>query len=321
MEVNKILNKYIKLVSIIVTYNGSFYIESCIESLMNSNLSTDIIVIDNNSTDETVNIIESKYTNIKLIKSNINVGFGKANNIGLSLVLDSDADYVFLLNQDARVEFKTLSRLVLQHMENTDFGVLSPIHLDGSGKLLDIPFLSYLISSKIGGIELISENLIGKNSNLLYPIDFVNASAWLISRNCLNLVGGFDPLFIHYAEDNNYLDRVHYHGLKVGIVSNSRMYHDRKNRNDTNWENPFHHNFNSFKRTLLLNSLNPFNPVDIHDVLKHLRRRLLKSIFTFNLQSILFEIDMLNWFLKKNNSIKKHLQLSKIKGTTFLEKR
>jgi GT2 family glycosyltransferase len=71
----------------------------------------------------------------------------------------------------------------------------------------------------------------------IYEIEFVNAAAWLISAECIRTVGFFEPLFFLYGEDNNYLQRVTYHGLKIGIAPQSRIYHDRETRagkmNDT----------------------------------------------------------------------------------------
>src|SRR5690606_31512456 len=59
---------------------------------------------------------------------------------------------------------------------------------------------------------------------------FVNAAGWLLSRNILENIGGFDPIFFHYGEDDNYCQRAQYHGFKIGIVPNAFLLHDREDR-------------------------------------------------------------------------------------------
>jgi N-acetylglucosaminyl-diphospho-decaprenol L-rhamnosyltransferase len=98
----------VKVVVIIVTYNGAGWIEKCLNSLRNSSLNTDVIVIDNASTDETVSLIENLYPEVELVKRANNLGFGQANNIGLRMALDQNADFVFLLNQDAWIDQDTI---------------------------------------------------------------------------------------------------------------------------------------------------------------------------------------------------------------------
>ena len=75
--------------------------------------------------------------------------------------------------------------------------------------------------------NFLSDLCLNKVSDI-YETKFVNAAAWMISRKCLEMIGGFDPLFFHYGEDYNYCQRVQYHGLKVGIVPSSSIYHNRE---------------------------------------------------------------------------------------------
>ncbi|MDE7397344.1 MAG: glycosyltransferase, partial [Muribaculum sp.] len=93
-----------KILSIIVTYNGMRWIDRCIKSVLDSSISTDIYVIDNFSTDNTVEHIKKMYHRVMVYETNENLGFGKANNIGLKYALDNSYDYVYLLNQDAWIE-------------------------------------------------------------------------------------------------------------------------------------------------------------------------------------------------------------------------
>ena len=65
----------------------------------------------------------------------------------------------------------------------------------------------------------------------LYLFKYVNCAAWLVSKECIRKVGGFDPLFFHYGEDENYCQRVHYHGYKIGVSTIAKIRHDRDERN------------------------------------------------------------------------------------------
>lgn len=87
--------------------------------------------------------------NIKLIESNENLGFGRANNLGISLALKSKSDFIFLLNQDTVIGNDTIEKLLEVSIKNPEFGILSPIHSDGKGDLLDMSFYIILIDKEI----------------------------------------------------------------------------------------------------------------------------------------------------------------------------
>ncbi|SNB00286.1 Glycosyl transferase, group 2 family protein [Flavobacterium psychrophilum] len=208
------LNK--KIFVIIVTYNGSKWIEKCINSLLRSIYPINILVVDNCSTDDSVELLK-QFSEIHLIQSKENLGFGKANNIGIDYALNNKADYVFLLNQDTWVFDDTISNLVVMAQNNPSFGIVSPMHFSGDEKTLDKGFVTYYNRN-------IEENA-GKNIAI---VPFVNAAAWLVSSACLQKVGGFESLFGHYGEDRNYCDRVLYHQFQIVIAKNAKICHDRK---------------------------------------------------------------------------------------------
>ncbi len=219
-----------KIFVIIVTYNGMKWIEESIQSLLSSALKVAIIIVDNNSADGTVSFIKEKYNeDVFLIESKENLGFGKGNNIGISYALKNDAEYVFLLNQDAFVENDTLEKLVKVANNNPEFGIISPIHLNSEGTALERYFSTFmnLNNSPFFYSDFILKNKISE----IYETKFVNAAAWLIPRKILSQIGGFDPIFWHYGEDDNYCQRIKYHKYKIGVVPNAFMRHDCSNRN------------------------------------------------------------------------------------------
>lgn len=214
-----------KIFVIIVTYNGMKWIDKCLHSLTKSTIPLIPIIIDNNSTDETVEYIYSHFPEIHLINTGENLGFGKANNVGIKYALEHNADGVFLLNQDAYIFPDTIEKL-LPFMDS--YGIVSPIHLDGGGTRLDRGFINTLRMSP-NMLPLLIEDLLlnRKCQSRIYEVPFINAAAWLLSKETLNKIGGFDPIFFHYGEDENYCHRILFHQMKVGFVSSSFVCHDR----------------------------------------------------------------------------------------------
>lgn len=209
-----------KLFVIIVTYKGHQWYERCFTSLRNSEYPLQTIVIDNASNDGTVEYIREHFPEIDLIESKENLGFGRANNIGMRYALDHGCDYVFLLNQDAWVEPSTMSELVRIADKYPEYGIISPMHM-----AKDMIHLNISLDDNNNNYELLSDLYCGIKKEI-YPIRYVNAAAWLMSRSTLELIGGFTPLFIHYGEDDDYLNRMNYHHKKIGICPYVHIVHD-----------------------------------------------------------------------------------------------
>ena len=184
-----------------------------------------VVIIDNASTDTTISYIKTNYPKFKLFEETINLGFGQANNKGISYALSQNATAVFLLNQDAYLESDTISKLEEHSTAEPTFGILSPVHYNGDGKTLDGNFSSYMAYNHA---PTFYRDALMQEIQPIYEVAFVNAAAWYLPIKTLMIVGGFDPMFFHYGEDDNYVQRVSYHNLKLGVVSTSRIYHDRE---------------------------------------------------------------------------------------------
>ena len=198
----------------IVTYNGAHWIDKNIPSLLDSAYPVNIIVVDNKSTDNTLKLLK-KYPEIDVIKSETNLGFGKANNIGMQRALSLGADHLFLLNQDAWIFKDTISVLVAKMQKYPKVGLLSPLHFSANAIDLDQSFATYY-GRKTEELD---------SSTVVVP--FVNAAAWMLSKECVEKVGFFEPLFGHYGEDRNYCDRIAYHKFLIAVDGNARIVHDR----------------------------------------------------------------------------------------------
>ena len=219
-----------KLLVVIITYNAMKWAERCFHSLQTSTLVPDVFVVDNGSTDGTQAFIKKHFPFVIFRQSETNLGFGKANNIGLQYAHDNNYDYVYLLNQDAWVMSDTFEKLVDTSKKHPEYGILSPMQLEGNCKRLDMVF--GLVCSRQYNYDFLND-LFFNGIKDVYPVEDVMAAHWLITRKCLEKVGGFSPTFKHYGEDNNYNDRVHFIKMKVGIVPNTSAVHDRSNRKIT----------------------------------------------------------------------------------------
>ncbi len=204
------------------------WIDGCLKSVKASEYPSRIHIIDNGSKDGTIAFIKEHHPDVELTESPRNLGFGQANNIGMKKALEEGVDYVFLLNQDAFVEPGTIGALIGVHAKEPALGIISPLHLNGKGTGLDANFLEYFLRSSL--TEWAEGVLLNKETPTLVRTDFVNAAAWLVTAECLREVGGFDPIFFHYGEDDNYTQRVRYKELGIAVLTNARIRHDRESR-------------------------------------------------------------------------------------------
>lgn len=218
-----------KIVVIIVTYKGHLWYERCFTSLRQSDSPVHTLVIDNASNDGTVEYIRAHFPEIHLIESKENLGFGRANNMGMRYALDNGADYVFLLNQDAWVEPNTIGDLVRIAEKYPEYGILGPVQVNKERTKVLNGVIQFLVNPDNVNHKLFSDLLLG-NIEEVYPVAEINAAAWLLPRKTLEIVGGFDPIFLHYGEDWNYLSRVLYHNMKVGLVPHVPVVHDCEDR-------------------------------------------------------------------------------------------
>lgn len=207
-----------KVLSIIVSYNIRPWVDSCIGSLVASELHTDILVIDNNSSDDGIKALESLYPQVRIIKNSENLGFGKANNLGMRIAIDEGYDAVLLLNQDASLNPSALRLLAETAEKHQDYAIVSPVHTTKNETIIEKGFSQYT------GIKTTSNLPADKE---IIEVNFINAAIWYIRTPILKTIGFFDPIFYHYGEDKDYANRVHYHKLKIGYVPRARGCHYR----------------------------------------------------------------------------------------------
>lgn len=249
----------------------------CFSSLRKSSIPVHTIVVDNGSTDGTQDYVKTHFPEVDFIQSEQNLGFGKANNIGIERAYQQGADFFYLMNQDAWIfenSFEEMLKVYQSYPNKEEIGIISPMHLDGSEQKLDI-FIDKYISQNFEN-RMISDiycNLMKDN----YEISFINAAHWLIPRKTIEEIGGFNPYFFHYGEDNEYVNRIHYHQKKIILATQSKVVHDGKQSlNKVNYQL-------FLDSSIEINIMNPSDPSAYSREIKSLQQSIVKNILTRNL--------------------------------------
>lgn len=262
---------------IIVTYNAMKWAERCFNSLRESSVPVKCIVIDNGSTDGTQEYIKSHFPEVDFTQSESNLGFGKANNIGIEKAYKNGADFFYLMNQDAWLYQDSMEKMLevySNHPNRDEIGIISPIHIDGSEHYLDI-FLDQYIAKNYE-TRMISD-LYFQTLKPYYEIHFVNAAHWLLPKKTIETVGGFNPYFFHYGEDDEYTNRIHFHQKKVLLVPGSKVVHDGV-------QSIHKIDLNKYEDLRIeTNIMNPDLPNALQQEKKYLKKSMAKNLVTGNI--------------------------------------
>ncbi|KUJ51517.1 glycosyltransferase family 2 protein [Chryseobacterium sp. JAH] len=298
---------------IIVTYNAMKWAEKCFTSLRQSSILLKCIVVDNGSTDGTQEYIRKNFSEVELIISEDNLGFGKANNIGIARAYQQGADFFYLMNQDAWLfpdSIKKLLEIYGKYENRDEIGIISPMHLDGSEKHLDI-FLDKYIAINFEKTRLISD-LYLQTQKPYYEISFINAAHWLLPKSTIETVGGFNPYFFHYGEDTEYVNRMKFHQKKILLVPGSKVVHDGK-------QNLAKIDYTKYEDlTIETNILDPNLKNALQLEKKSLRQSMLKNIFTANGRNLRNLQAKYRKIVKDEKSLTEIADQVKHKGPTFL---
>lgn len=210
--------------TVIVTFNGASWIGLALDSLGGSDASTQIIVVDNKSTDNTLEIIKREYPQVVLLPQSSNTGFGIGNNIGISYALAQGARFIFLLNQDAYVTSSAVRELTFFMEGHPEYAIATPLHCSPDFSSVD-PTTQAVYLQKCAP-NYISDACLG-NIKPYYPIFGINAAAWFVRADAFRGAGGFDPIYFMYGEDDDLMERFNYLGYKFVLVPEVRIVHLR----------------------------------------------------------------------------------------------
>ena len=220
---------------IIVNYNAFSLLDQCLNSLITytTGISYEIIVIDNNSDEGEVESITKKYKDVILIKSESNVGFAKANNIGIK---QSRGKYLLLLNNDTFIVENSI-KTIYEFSESKDdilFVGCKLLNSDGSQQISVVDFDNLLNSfgenfflyKMFPRSKLINRyNINYRKVNYPIEVDIIKGAFMFCSSNAIKKLNGFDSRFYFYGEETDLCYRFKAHGGKIFYYPNTSIFH------------------------------------------------------------------------------------------------
>jgi len=197
---------------IILNYNVRYFLELCVLSVENAlqNIEAEIIVVDNNSQDDSCEMMQSRFPKVKLIQNKENLGFPKGNNIGVS---HAQGEYICILNPDTVVAEDTFEKVLAFSKNQKDIGIVGVKLIDGTGRFLPeskrgIP-TPWVAFTKINGLYKIFPKSIHCNKyyaqhiteNETGKVDILVGAFMVMKRELYDEVGGFDEDCFMYSDD------------------------------------------------------------------------------------------------------------------------
>lgn len=214
-----------RLSVIIVNYNVKYFLEQALRSVLRASdgLDVETIVVDNNSSDGSVEMVAEKFPAVKLIANNENTGFSKANNQGIEI---STGEYVLLLNPDTVVGEDCFAKCLQFMDEHADCGGLGVKMVDGKGQFLPeskralpTPAVSFFkifgLSSVFPKSKIFGRYHLGYLSDTdTHVVDVLPGAFMMMPRKLLDQIGFLDEDFFMYGEDVDLSYRIQKAGFK-----------------------------------------------------------------------------------------------------------
>lgn len=202
-----------KISIIIVNLNGKSYLASCLKSIeKNSYKNFEIILVDNNSTDGSIDFVRKNFPNVKIFKLNTNYGFAEPSNIGAK---NAKGELLYFLNNDTTLCHDSLAELI-KIIQKPEIAICQSLLLkpdntiDSSGDFITTMGIPY--SSK-------------KKATEITPILSARGASMMIKKQIFYELGGFDKQFFASFEDVDLGWRAWISGYKVFLVPTSTVYH------------------------------------------------------------------------------------------------
>jgi N-acetylglucosaminyl-diphospho-decaprenol L-rhamnosyltransferase len=218
---------------IVVNWNTRDLLAQCLRSVYQTsdNLDFEIVVVDNASTDGSVEMVERLFPHIGLITNQENVGFARANN---QAIARCQGRYVLLLNSDTRVLFESLCNVVRFMDEHPRAGIVGVrlLNPDGTFQASYTPFptlwLEFLILSTLGR-RLIRATFpsygprAGEGARTI--VGYMEGACLVARREAIEQIGGLDERIFMYAEDVDWCYRFHQAGWEVWYLPQAPIIH------------------------------------------------------------------------------------------------
>ncbi|GER74421.1 glycosyltransferase family 2 protein [Weizmannia acidilactici] len=226
---------------IIVNYNSNNKLYKCLKSIEESNiqLSYEVIIVDNSSSDKSFIICKEKYKNkenFNFIYSEINLGFSRANNLAY---LNSHGKYILVLNPDCYLQKNSIENMIREFESNQNIGIVCPqlLNIDGSvqDSVRKFPKIKYLLLGRFPFInrpiikkyenEYLMRN-VNKSNNMI--VDWAIGACLLFKRSIINKNGFFDDKYFMYFEDCDICYRYKERGYNLLYVTSAKLIHEHQ---------------------------------------------------------------------------------------------
>jgi len=222
---------------IILSWNDRQHLEECLSSLFNGaqSRSLEVIVVDNASTDGSLEMVENRFPNVRLVKNQENLGFASGNNLG---VMASTGHYICLLNSDIRVCTGCIDRLADYLDQHPDIGIVGPRILNADmthqSSCRTYPNLWNNFCSATGLASSLGETKFFSGEHMFYfkgdrilDVDVLVGCFWMARREAVNQFGLLDEGFFMYAEDVDWCKRCRDAGWRVVFFPEAQAIHYR----------------------------------------------------------------------------------------------
>ncbi len=187
----------------------------------------EVEVVDNGSTDGSVEAIRKRNPRIEIVEAGTNMGYAGGNNVGIDRAMKKGADYILILNNDTFVDPHLLDELVLAGESNKEIGVCSPTVYDygtesriqATGGIIDWN------KAQLHGLspEVLSSLSVGKIVN----VDIAHGCCMLVRTEVVRAIGAFDADFFSHWEEIDYCVRAKKAGFRIVWVENAKIWHKK----------------------------------------------------------------------------------------------
>lgn len=216
-----------KVFVIILNYNGNRSIVRCLSSVYRSSYKNfEVVVVDNASTDGSLEMVRAKFSRAHVIMNGFNVGFATGNNVGIRFALEKFADYVFILNNDAYLEHDSLEKMVSYMQNKKNVGIVSPTIFSGNDRHI------WFVGGIIDWLRMKSAHLTVVDSKNPHEIEYACGCAMLVSNAVFKEIGLFDERFFLYYEDTDFCIRARKKGFKIMLVPTAEVFHDEQSETE-----------------------------------------------------------------------------------------
>jgi GT2 family glycosyltransferase len=230
------INSAMDLSIIIVNYNAKYFLEQCLHSVNRAlqNIQAEIIIIDNHSSDQSLEWITSRFPKIIYMSNSENLGFARANNQGLAR---ASGKWILFLNPDTLVSEDCIRTCLEFGQNHGDAGAIGLRMIDGSGKFLPeskrgLPMPTAAFYRLFGLSKLFPSSKIFNSyyephvkEKDIHSIEVVAGAFMMVNRSLLQSLGGFDERFFMYGEDIDLCYRITLKGLTNYYLGNQTIIH------------------------------------------------------------------------------------------------